>query len=80
MAVTEVVLGAVVVVARQVTALAALWIRLSMQLRAEQLRRETLLMLTNRHPPTGHDPDQLEDAMHLGLRDFPTRYPGSGHE
>lgn len=55
---TEVVIAAVVVVVGQVTALTALWLRLSMQLRAERLRHETLLVLTNRHPAPDRDLDQ----------------------
>ena len=55
MEVTEVVIGAVVIVVSRMVALAALWLRLSMHLRAERLRRETLLMLTNRHPAISRD-------------------------
>jgi hypothetical protein len=78
--VTEVVIGAVVIVVSRMVALAALWLRLSMQLRAERLRRETLLMLTNRHPAIDRDREQLEDCMCPALRYSPTRWPGSGHE
>ena len=77
---TEVVIGAVVIVVSRMVALAALWLRLSMQLRAERLRRETLLMLTNRHPAIDRDLEQLEDCMCPALRYSPTRWPGSGHE
>lgn len=80
MEVTEVVIGAVVIVVSRMAALAALWLRLSMQLRAERLRRETLLMLTNRHPAIGRDREPLEDGMCPALRYSPTRWPGSGHE
>jgi hypothetical protein len=58
MEVTEVVIGAVVIIVSRVATLAALWLRLSMQLRAERLRRETLLMLTNRHSAIGRDREQ----------------------
>lgn len=77
---TEVAIAAVVVVVGHMAALATLWLRLSMQLRTERLRHETLLMLTNPRPALGRDLDHLEDAMHPGLRCSPARYPGSGHE
>lgn len=80
MEVTEVVIAAVVVIVGHVTALTALWLRLRMQLRTEQLRHQTLLMLTSRRPALGRNLDQLEGIMHLGLRYSPARYPRSGHE
>jgi hypothetical protein len=55
--VTEVVIGAVVVVVSHLTALASLWLRLSMQLRAEQVRRETLVMLANCYLVSAHESD-----------------------
>ena len=53
----EVVIGPAVVTISQLTALAALWLRLSMQLRVEQVRRETLVMLAKCHPGSGREPD-----------------------
>ena len=76
---TEVVIGAVVIIVSRVATLSALWLRLSMRLRAERLRRETLLMLTN-HPALGRDREQVGDCMCPALRYSPTRWPRSGHE
>lgn len=64
---TEVVIAAVVVVVGHMTALTALWLRLSMQLRTEQLRHETLLTLTNRRPVLDRDLNQSEGGMNLSL-------------
>jgi hypothetical protein len=66
--VTNVMIDAVVVVVGQLAALAALWIRLSMQLRAEQLRCETLLVLTNA---------MRRDLLHSS---WTRSRAGSGHE
>ncbi|MEO7195639.1 MAG: hypothetical protein ABIZ05_12610 [Pseudonocardiaceae bacterium] len=77
---TEVVIGAVVVVVRQVTALAALWLRLSMQLRAERLRRETLPIRANRHPAIGREREQSEGRHALGGSDTLYSVAVVGHE
>jgi hypothetical protein len=57
----------VVIVLSHMATLAALWLRLSMHLRAELLRRETLLMLTNHHPAIGRDREQLGVDSNLAV-------------